>query len=176
MAGTAARAAHLARRRQPDLLIVDISMAAETAARLRKRVQPTAEGPVLIVTAYTDLEIAAQAIPADVAAYAIKPVLPGTLLPLLEVTFARLAEMRALRGELEALRTKLRRQHVVARAKRFLMESQDLTEAEAYLRLREQSMEGRLPMHEIAAAVLAQAPTTNEVARRPYDDIVDLSA
>ena len=103
VADTAKQARHLAQQRRPDVLIVDIQMTrGRTDGREQVVLRPTFDGPVLIITAYSHSEIAGYGNMAGVGAYVIKPVRAGTFLPLLDLTIARVAEVRALHSELAA--------------------------------------------------------------------------
>ncbi len=154
-AGDAQSAIHLARSLRPDLVIMDIRMSGEldgidAAATL------TAENlaPVLLLTAFSDMELVQRANEAGVTGYVLKPFSAAEIRPAIEVTLARYREFQALRRETDTLRDQLETRKVVERAKGVLMSEYKLSEAEAFSRIQKASMNSRKPMRTIAEAIL----------------------
>jgi AmiR/NasT family two-component response regulator len=87
-------------------------------------------------------------------AYLVKPFREGELLPAMEIALARFREFAELRREVEDLRDALETRKLVERAKGVLMDTQGLTEAEAFRRIQQISMNTRRPMREVASAIL----------------------
>jgi response regulator NasT len=75
-------------------------------------------------------------------------------LPAIEVAMARFAELRALDKQLGDMREAMETRKVVERAKGILMETQGLSEPEAFRRIQQLSMNTRKPMKEIAQAII----------------------
>jgi AmiR/NasT family two-component response regulator len=121
---------------------------------------------ILLVTAYSHREFKSFGPLAGVGGCVIKPVRTDTLVPVLELTLARVTELRALRDELAGLRTTLAQRRIVARAKRHLMNTLGLSEAEAHYRLRQQSMNTRRTIYDVAVAMLRQGATFTPAARQ----------
>ncbi len=160
-AGDAAGAISSARNLRPDLVFMDIRMAGDldgidAAATL------TAENlaPVLLLTAFSDLELVQRAADAGVVGYLLKPFSEAELRPAIELTLARFREYRTLAAETADLRDQLETRKLVERAKGMLMQQLKLTEAEAFSRIQRASMNTRKPMRAIAEAILL----TNQVA------------
>ena len=80
-------------------------------------------------------------------AYLLKPLRAAELAPTLDLAIARFAETRRLRQTLEERK-------VIERAKGRLMERLNLTEDEAFRRLRRAAMNSRRPMADLARALL----------------------
>jgi two-component system, response regulator PdtaR len=91
-------------------------------------------------------------------AYLLKPLRPAELAPALDLAVARFAEMRQLRQTLEERK-------VIERAKGRLMDRLDLSEEDAFRRLRRAAMNSRRPMVEIARALLVSESVTEELPR-----------
>ncbi len=153
----------LAREQKPDVVIMDIKMPPGmdgiAAARLL-----TAEkiAPVLLLTAYNDRELVAQAKEAGVVGYLVKPFREADLVPQIEVTIARFGEFRKLEQQLGNLQDALDARKVIERAKGLLMERYNLSEQDAFRRIQKRSMDTRKSMREIADAVLL----TDEMERQ----------
>jgi AmiR/NasT family two-component response regulator len=154
-AGDAQSAINAARALRPDLVIMDIRMGGELdgidAAKLL-----TAEqiGPVLLLTAFSDIELVRRAKEAGVVGYVLKPFSEAELRATVEVTLARFQERQALERESIDLREELETRKLVERAKGVLMNELKVSEAEAYNRIQKASMNTRKPMRDIAEAIL----------------------
>ena len=154
-AGDAQSGINTARSVRPDLVIMDVRMAGDkdgidAAATL------TAErlAPVLLLTAFSDMELVQRATEAGVGGYLLKPFSEGELRPAIEVTLARFREFQELAREAQDLRDQLDTRKLVERAKGVLMNQLHLSEEEAFSRIQKASMNTRKPMKAIAEAIL----------------------
>lgn len=153
-AGDGTSAVNLARQLKPDIVVMDIKMPGidgiEAAAALtRERVCP-----VLLLTAYSDKDLVERAKEAGVAAYLVKPFRESDLSPAIEVALSRFQEFKALEREIADLKDTLETRKLVDRAKGILMDTQGLSEQEAFRRIQKMSMDKRLPMKEVAQAII----------------------
>ena len=114
--------------------------------------------PVVLFTSHTQDDLVARAQSGGVMAYLLKPLRPAELAPTLDLAVARYAETRQLRQTLEERK-------VIERAKGRIMERLNLTEDEAFRRLRRAAMNSRRPMVEIARALLVSESVTEGVPR-----------
>jgi AmiR/NasT family two-component response regulator len=153
-AGDGRTAVELAKRLQPDLLVMDIKMpdldGISAAAELtRERI-----APVVLLTAYSDQELVERAREAGVVGYVVKPFREAELMPVIELSRARFEEFRTLEREVGGLKDALETRKIVERAKGVLMETHGLRESEAFHRIRKTSMDARKSMREVAEAIL----------------------
>jgi response regulator NasT len=153
-AGDGVSAITLARQLQPDLVVMDIKMPKLDGIQAAEVLTHERIAPVLLLTAYSDRELVQRALDAGVVAYLVKPFREADLLPAIEVAIARFQELRALDKQLGDLQEAMETRKIVERAKGLLMETQGLTEAEAFRRIQQLSMNTRKPMKEIAQALL----------------------
>lgn len=147
-------AVHLARETRPDVVIMDIKMPhldGLAAAR-----QLTAEGiaPVILLTAYSQRDLVAQAVEAGVINYLVKPFRDADLPPAIEVALATFAAFTALHAVNTDLKDNMEGRKVIERAKGVLMDRQGLQEAEAFRRMQKLAMDSRKSMKDVASAVL----------------------
>ncbi|WP_029215312.1 ANTAR domain-containing response regulator [Kallotenue papyrolyticum] len=156
-AGDGVSAINLARELRPDLVVMDIKMPRLDGIQAAEILTQERIAPVLLLTAYSDRELVERAKEAGVVAYLVKPFREADLLPALEVAMARFAELRAMDKQIGDLKEALETRKVVERAKGLLMEQQGLTEAEAFRKIQQLSMNTRKPMKEIAQALLLAA-------------------
>jgi response regulator NasT len=110
--------------------------------------------PVLLLTAYSQKELIERAKDAGVVGYIVKPFRESDLAPAIEVAVTRFAEFRALEKEVGDLKLALETRKSVDRAKGILMDTQRLTEAEAFRKIQKMSMNTRKPMKEVAEAII----------------------
>jgi response regulator NasT len=153
-AGDGRSALELAKKLQPDLVIMDIKMPdldGSTAAEELTRLQIA---PVVLLTAYSDQALVERAKEAGVVGYVVKPFREAELMPVIELSLARFEEFRALEREVGDLKEALEARKLIERAKGVLMEVYGLKEAEAFHRIRKTSMDARKSMKEVAEAIL----------------------
>jgi AmiR/NasT family two-component response regulator len=153
-AGDGVTAINLARSLRPDLVIMDIKMPKLDGIQAAEVLTQERIAPVLLLTAYNDRELVDRARDAGVIAYLVKPFREADLLPAIEIAIARFHELRALDKQLGDLQEAMETRKIVERAKGLLMETQGLSEAEAFRRIQQLSMNTRKPMKEIAQALL----------------------
>jgi len=156
-AGDGQSAINLAREMKPDLVIMDIKMPGLDGIGAAKVLTEERIAPVLFLTAFSQKELVEGAKEAGVVAYLVKPFRESELVPAIEVALARFSELKVLEQQVGDLKDALETRKLVDRAKGLLMDTQGLTEAEAFRKIQKMSMNTRKPMKEIAEAiVLAQ--------------------
>ena len=164
--GDGRSAVNLARELRPDIVIMDIKFEGEEfdgidAARLltEERISPD-----LLLTAYSQRELVMRAREAGVVGYLVKPFREADLVPAIEVALARFAEFRTVEEQVGDLQEALETRKFVDRAKGILMDSQSLTEAEAFRRIQKMSMNTRKPMKDVAEAIILAHQTQKQPA------------
>jgi two-component system, response regulator PdtaR len=147
-------AVHMARQLRPDLALFDVKMPRMDGIAAAKTLYDEQIAPVLLLTAYSGPDLVAQARDAGVSGYLVKPFRAGELLPAIEIARIRWSERRSRRNELEQLQEQLETRKVIERAKGYLMDSQNLKEAEAFRKIQQLAMNSRKTMKEVAQAIL----------------------
>jgi len=153
-AGDGQSAVNMARELGPDLVIMDIKMPDMDGIEAAKILTEDGIAPVLLLTAYSQQDLVERAKEAGVVGYLVKPFRESNLVPAIEITLSRFDEFRTLEREVEDLREALETRKVVDRAKGILMDTQGLTEQEAFRRIQKMSMNTRRAMKEIAEAIV----------------------
>ena len=125
-------AVELARSERPDLAIMDVKMPRLDGIEAARRILDERPIPIVMLTAYGQ-----------------------DLLPAIHAARARHDELQALRAEAESLSDALAARKVIERAKGLLMKKENLTEDEAFARLRRASQASQRPLKVIAEAVVA---------------------
>ncbi|MDP3045882.1 MAG: response regulator [Chloroflexota bacterium] len=153
-AGDGQSAVNLAREMRPDLIIMDIKMPGLDGIGAAKILTEEKIAPVLFLTAFSQKELVDGAKEAGVVAYLVKPFRESELVPAIEVALARFSEFRVLEQQVGDLKDALETRKLVDRAKGLLMDTQSLTEAEAFRKIQKMSMNTRKSMREIAEAII----------------------
>jgi response regulator NasT len=93
-------AVELARRHEPDLVMLDVKMPRLDGVEAARRILAERPVPIVLLTAYTGEELVTRAVAAGVFAYLTKPYREQDLLPALRTALARHDELLAARREL----------------------------------------------------------------------------
>jgi len=149
-------AVNQARELRPDIVIMDIKFEGDDFDGIEAAKVLTAEkiAPVLLLTAFSQTELVERAKEAAVSGYVVKPFRESDLGPAIEIALARFEEFRALEEQMGDLEEALETRKLVDRAKGILMDTQGLTEAEAFRKVQKMSMNTRKPMKEVAEAII----------------------
>ncbi len=153
-AGDGESAVHLSRELKPNIVIMDIKMPGMDGIEAGRILTEERIAPVLLLTAYSQQDLVDRAKEAGVMAYIVKPFHEADLAPAIEVALRRWNEFRDLEKEVEDLKEALETRKLVDRAKGILMDTQGLSEADAFRRIQKTSMDQRKPMKEVAEAIV----------------------
>ncbi len=165
-AGDGFDAVSLCRARRPDVVLLDVKMPVFdglSAAEIITR--ESLAGCVVLLTAYGDQGTVDRAKEVGVSGYLLKPVEQRMLLPTLEVALEQSRRLRRSYRETELTRRQLEESNLIRRAQGILAKQEAVSETQAYQLLQRMSMEKRISMGQLAAAVLEQERHRDDVAR-----------
>ncbi len=162
--GDGRSAVNLARELRPDVVIMDIKFEGEEFDGIDAACILTQEriAPVLLLTAYSQRDLVVRAREAGVVGYLVKPFREADLAPAIEIALARFGEFQAMEKQVGDLQEALETRKFVDRAKGILMDTQGLTEAEAFRRIQKMSMNTRKAMKEVAEAIILAHQTQQQ--------------
>lgn len=152
--GDGQSAVSMARELDPDVVVMDIKMPGMDGIEAARVLTQERIAPVVLLTAYSQKDLIERAKEAGVVGYLVKPFRETDLAPAVELALARFAEFRALQDEVGNLTEALETRKKVERAKGILMDTQGMTEAEAFRKIQKMSMNTRKPMKEVAEAII----------------------
>jgi AmiR/NasT family two-component response regulator len=109
---------------------------------------------VVILTAFSQRELIDRATDAGALGYLVKPWQRHDLVPAIEVAHARFVEQRSLLGEAASFQDQLATRKILDKAKGHLMDTEGLSEQEAFRRLQHEAMGSRRSMKAVALEVL----------------------
>ncbi|MBI3913077.1 MAG: response regulator [Chloroflexi bacterium] len=153
-AGDGKQALALAHELKPDLAILDIKMPELDGIKAAEAMMSDHPLPIILLSGFSERELAERAASAHVAAYLMKPVSESDLLPAIGLAISRFAEFQALRKQVDDLQDALETRKLVERAKGILMRRLNLTEEEAFRRMQRRSQNENKKLGEIANAII----------------------
>jgi response regulator NasT len=162
--GDGRSAVNLARELKPDVVIMDIKFEGDEFDGIDAARALTEErfAPVLLLTAYSQRELVVRAREAGVVGYLVKPFREADLVPAIEVALARFVEFQAMEQQVGDLKETLETRKFVDRAKGLLMDTQGLSEADAFRKIQKMSMNTRKPMKDVAEAIILAHQTQQQ--------------
>jgi AmiR/NasT family two-component response regulator len=156
--GDGEQAVELVRELDPDLVVMDLKMPKMDGITAARQITEESDAAVLVLTAFSDKQLVEDAADAGTIGYLVKPFQPPQLLAAVEVALARASERRDLEAQVDDLESKLAARKIIERAKGQLMEQFNLSENEAYVRMRRTAMDRQVPLVEVARRVLEAQP------------------
>ena len=145
-------AIEMAKLHKPDLAILDVKMPLVDGITAAQEIIEIA--PVLMLTAFSQRELVERARDAGVMAYVVKPFSINDLIPAIEIATSRHRQMKSLQAEVADVYERLESRKVIEKAKGILMSGLSLTEPQAFSWIQKTAMDRRLPMKEVAMAVI----------------------
>jgi response regulator NasT len=147
-------AIRLAREREPDLVIMDVKMPGMDGLTAAEKITEDELAAVLILTAFSQKDLVQRAAEAGAIGYLVKPFQKSDLMPAIDIALARHSQLRAVKKEAKDLGEQLATRKVVDRAKGRLMDTQGMSESDAFRHLQKRAMDERRSMREVAEETL----------------------
>jgi len=142
---------------QPDLIILDAESDARDALEHVVFATRDERRPIVLFTDDSDTSHIGEAVAAGVSAYIVAGLAPSRIKPILDVAMARFEHEQRLRDELAQAKTALQSKDIISQAKALLMQKQNLTEPQAYEKMRKMAMNKGLKIAEIAQNMIDMA-------------------
>jgi response regulator NasT len=130
-------AIEMAKLHKPDLAILDVKMPLVDGITAAQEIIEIA--PVLMLTAFSQRELVERARDAGVMAY---------------VVISRHKQMKSLQAEVADIYDRLESRKLIEKAKGILMSGLSLSEPQAFSWIQKTAMDRRIPMKEVAMAVI----------------------
>jgi len=153
-AGDGYEAVNLAITLRPDICVLDIKMPIKDGITAVTELLAGEIAPAILLTAYSDRELINRAKEAGAFAYLVKPFKPGDLPPAIEVAVTRYRQWLDVNHQVSDLEDRLETRKLIEKAKGVLIEKHGLSEADAYRKIQQSSMNARKSMKEVAEAIL----------------------
>lgn len=149
-----ASALEMVRTEKPEVILLDIKMPGMDGIQAARQIMQERPTPVVMLTAYSQRELVNEAREASVFGYLVKPVKEDLLDATLELAVLRFKEWQKVQRQVRDLTKSLEAREVVEKAKRVLMEQQDLNEQQAFNKIHRTSRSRRVTMQQVAQEIL----------------------
>lgn len=148
-------AVELCKKLRPDMVLMDIKMPLLDGLKASKMInEKQYAGCIILLTAYSDMDVINEATKAGVMGYMVKPIDEKALIPTLEIAWSKQSEFDSMKQNVEAVKGELETRKKIEKAKGVLMRKEGWTEEEAYKYIRKLSMDKRCQMVDIADIIL----------------------
>jgi AmiR/NasT family two-component response regulator len=141
----------------PDLVILDIKMPEMDGLEAARLLLERAQVPIIFLTAYGEKELVERAARLSVMGYLVKPIKEAELLAMIEVAAHRFEEHARTASAATEMKNELASRHITDRAKGLLMQSEGISELDAYHRLQQRAQAERRTLLEVAEEVVRDA-------------------
>ena len=138
----------------PDVAILDVKMPLLDGIEVAHAVRLTT--PVVLLTAFGQTDIIAQANDAGVMGYVIKPFTESEVVAALQIAKSRHSEIRELSDSRDELVESLEIRKLIDRAKGLLQKQMNMSEQDAFRWIQKAAMDRRLSVRGVAETVIAE--------------------
>jgi response regulator NasT len=144
-------------RLAPDVVLMDLGTPSRDTLEEMLLVSRALARPIAMFVDESDEAMIGAAIDAGVSAYVVDGLRKDRVKPILELAVRRFNAFSGLRAELEEARTALADRKTIERAKITLMESRNMSEADAYALIRSTAMNQGRKIVDVADAIVTAA-------------------
>jgi AmiR/NasT family two-component response regulator len=144
---------------RPDLAILDIRMPGQGGLHLALRLYELDHIPFMMLSAYSEPQMVAQASRIGALAYVVKPLKIEQLLPSIEAALARANELHALRQTRLQLQQALDAERNISVATGILMMEYRVKRSDAFALMRDNARKQRRKLSEVAEAIVSARDT-----------------
>ena len=151
-------AVELCRKLKPNLAIMDIKMPFLDGIKASKIItNEDLSDSIVLLTAYSSSEFVEEAKESGVIGYIVKPIDEKSLVPEVGIAISRGKEMKKMKDEMNKVQIEIQKRKVIEKAKKTMMKMLNVSENEAYSKLRKESMDSRLSIHQVALSFIEKA-------------------
>ena len=141
-------------RKRPGVAVIEHSVSERGFALTVKKLWEKTGIPIIIIAESCEFDSILKWGESMVAAMLAKPVREAELIATMALSLCRGNKINQLRDEISALKEGIESRKIIEKAKGRLMERDKLSESEAFLRMRNLSMDRRVSMRQLADAIL----------------------
>ncbi|MBN1378055.1 MAG: response regulator [Gammaproteobacteria bacterium] len=154
------------RQNPPDLIVMDFNMPGLSGIETIEAMSAERSCPVIILTAYSDVNIVRAAVGAGVSAYLVKPVEAERLAPSIEAALVRYREVAALLRQDANVQDIMEKNRIINAAVGIVMERCGLPFDTAFEQLRRYARNERRVLKDIAFELVDGLSGVNETLSR----------
>ncbi|MHB8172255.1 MAG: ANTAR domain-containing response regulator [Thermincolia bacterium] len=144
----------LAQTVYPEVVIVDYDLSVVNGLETAKILEQNRVAPVVVIGSKKNQDMLHKAIKSGIYSYVLAPVDEVMIFPAIECALANYQRAAKLEKEIVQLKETLETRKMLERAKGIIMETQGISEKEAFRKIQKQSMDRRASMLAIAKAII----------------------
>jgi response regulator NasT len=141
----------------PDVILIDLENPSRDVLEQMFQVSRVVKRPVAMFVDQSDTASIQASVDAGVSAYIVDGLKKERIKPILDTCISRFNAFARLQNEVDVARNALEERKVIDRAKGVLMKAKNLTEEEAYARMRRTAMNENKKIAEIAQSIVTAA-------------------
>lgn len=142
------------KKMMPDLVLIDLNVDGGSGFKVSRSLLDERPLPIILVVEPKDEILVRDEKTSGALTYSVKPLDREALHQAIEVAIARFEELTILRQEAQSLKDALESRKLMEKAKAVLMRRFEITEVEAFRRLRHESASQGKRLRELAEAVV----------------------
>jgi AmiR/NasT family two-component response regulator len=154
------------RTARPELVIPDVRMPDMDSLQAAVEINREGEMPVILATGYHDQDLMARAAANYIMAYLAKPVKPPDVQAAVHLAMLRFGHFQTLAKEAADLGQALDDRKLIKRANGAVMKRLDVSEEDAFRRLRKHASDSNCKLVEVAREVAAAEDFFTQLERR----------
>lgn len=144
-------------RVNPDLILMGAALPGRELIDCLDLISKHKPKPVIVFSEKDDEETITSILKSGASAYVIGEVDADRLRSVVKVALARFEDYQSIKSELKEAQEKLGNQQGIDKAKRWLMDNKQLSEKEAYHRMRKAAMDNGQKIEDVAKNILSMA-------------------
>lgn len=139
---------------QPDVAILDIKMPLLDGIEVARAVRSSV--PVVLLTAFGQSDMVAQASNAGAMGYLVKPFTEAEVMAAIEIALSRFADLRSISADRDNLATTLENRKVLDRAKGLMQKHMNMSEPDAFRWIQKAAMDKRTSVTSVAEEIISR--------------------
>ena len=144
----------LARELSPDIILMDVKMPELDGIEAARQIHHAHIAPVVLLTPYSQEDLVKKAKESGIYGYLIKPLREEQLMPTLLMAIGRYEDEQRLRHDVSHLEQSLEDRKYIAKATGILINLYQISEEEAFSRIRKYSMNKQLSITQVALKII----------------------
>lgn len=138
----------------PEVILIDVFSPSRDTLEQLTTIRDANPRPVVLLSQDDNMQTIEAAFKCGVTAYVSRDVTRSQAKPIIDTAMITFASFQSLKNELDEVREELQQKKIVEKAKGILMSDYDLSEEDAYQRLRKFAMDRKRSMSDVANQII----------------------
>lgn len=138
----------------PEVILIDVFSPSRDTLEQLTTIRDVNPRPVVLLSQDDNMQTIEAAFKCGVTAYVSREVTRSQAKPIIDTAMITFASFQSLKNELDVVKEELQQKKVVDKAKGILMSDYDLSEEDAYHRLRKFAMDRKRSMSDVAHQII----------------------